>query len=94
LRKNPRKHVKYQAQIILGNDEQPQPCALSDVSQSGARLVVMQDNELPEYFTLLLSATGRSGRYCKMVWRNGRELGVQFVRAQEMPGFVEKAKNR
>jgi hypothetical protein len=92
LRKSPRKHVKYQAKIILGNDQPLQPCTLFDVSQSGARLVVENYDELPAYFSLLLSANGHAGRHCRTVWRNGRELGVQFVRATEMPGQVESAK--
>ena len=85
LRKNPRKPVRYQAKIIVGGDTQPQPCSLSDVSQSGARLTVEHDDALPEYFMLLLSATGGARRYCRVVWRTGRELGVHFLRSNEMP---------
>jgi hypothetical protein len=92
LRKSPRKQVKYHAQIILGSDRPPQPCTLFDVSQSGARLIVESDDELPAYFSLLLTVNGRAGRHCRTVWRTGRELGVQFVRASDMPGYVEPAK--
>ena len=52
-------------------------CWLADISQTGARLAVASSANLPDEFTLALSAEMR--RRCRVVWRTGQALGVQFV---------------
>jgi hypothetical protein len=40
--------------------------------------VLDADNALPERFILLLSRNGPTRRRCRVVWRNGVNLGVEF----------------
>jgi hypothetical protein len=53
-------------------------CTITDISEGGARLFV-PDIELPEQFFLFVSADGTTREDCKVVWRLGGEVGVQFV---------------
>ena len=56
------------------------PCAMQDVSETGARLTVdgsIEGLQLKEFF-LLLSTMGKAYRRCQLAWVNGDEIGVFF----------------
>ena len=58
-------------------------CALSDVSDSGARLIFDTDTaglNLNEFF-LALSANGMAYRRCRLVRTMGNQIGVRFVQS-------------
>lgn len=78
LRKKPRRHFHYTAKIIVDDTAPPLPCAISDISELGARIVLEREVELPETFWLLLTANGQARRHCRTVWRTGLNLGVEF----------------
>jgi hypothetical protein len=82
LRKRPRRHFHYQAKILINPEGPPLPCAIADVSQLGARIVLESDAELPPEFLLLLSAQGEARRVCRLVWRDGLNVGVKFRESQ------------
>jgi len=82
LRKKPRRQFHYNAKIIAGKKTPSIACSISDISEIGARLVLDHDGELPETFMLLLTATGRARRYCRVVWRTGLTIGVEFPQAR------------
>ncbi len=46
--------------------------------QTGARIVLETECELPERFILLLTRSGEARRHCRLVWRNGLAAGVEF----------------
>jgi hypothetical protein len=54
---------------------------ITDISDNGARLYC--DSDMPDTFLLSLSGEGiDTRRECRVVWRLGGELGVEFVRPQ------------
>jgi hypothetical protein len=55
----------------------PLKCAMKDVSESGARIVVSDSKASPQEFLLLLNA-GLS-RWCRVTWRSDNEIGIQFI---------------
>ena len=73
-----RKQVGVRAQISIDAGSPPFDCMLSDVSVGGAKIVSYQPKAIPDRFTLLLSANGSVKRECKVAWRRGRILGVQW----------------
>ncbi len=75
-RKDERKSLGYPATILV-NAATIQPCMMMDVSENGARLIVVNAHEMPDHFTLFLSKMG-ARRQCHVMWRRPRELGVQF----------------
>lgn len=76
-----RKSLKYPARIHLGDGSPLRICALSDVSESGARVVLQTPEAVPDEFTLLLGTQGAVPRECRVKWRDGVELGLEFKKA-------------
>ena len=60
-------------------------CTITDISDSGARLFV-NDHELPPHFDLLISGDGFNRQECRVAWRNGGEVGVEFVSSERERG--------
>jgi PilZ domain len=79
LRKKPRRHFDYNAKIQKDKDSPAFACAISDISDTGARLNLKEDVELPEAFFLLLTPNGATHRHCRVIWRDGLTLGVKFL---------------
>jgi hypothetical protein len=79
LRKTPRRSFQYKARIITDASAPPRVCAISDISENGARLVLQSEADLPEHFVLLLTKEGSARRKCRLVWRDGTAVGVEFT---------------
>ena len=78
-RDSPRRVINRIAKFHSGAGSLPRDCMVTDISEQGARLY--SEIEIPERFTLSLSGEGHSvRRECRVVWRLGGELGVEFVR--------------
>jgi hypothetical protein len=78
LRKKLRRPMHHAARILINERGTTLPCEISDASETGARLVLKGNVQLPERFVLLLTPMGQSRRICRLVWRNGNMLGVAF----------------
>ncbi len=78
LRRKPRRQFHYSARILTKKNGSARTCSIADISETGARIVLAKDEELPDRFVLLLSATGEARRICRVVWRTGLTVGVQF----------------
>ena len=76
-RKTHRRQLRYTAWIWLG-PKKLQGCVVADISDSGARLHVENSKTVPTSFVLLLSASGKPKRKCRVVWRKGAQIGVEF----------------
>ncbi len=79
LRKHKRREVHYPVWIVVEPGRPPHQCMLLNVSQGGAKIEIDEQLEPPAQFTLLLSVRGRSPRSCRVVWRNGKSMGVEFL---------------
>ena len=75
-RQSERLGVRASAQILLGQ-QAPVDCIASNVSDGGAR-IHSRHADLPDVFMLHFTATGRQ-RHCRVVWRQGPEIGVAFI---------------
>jgi len=81
LRRKPRRQFHYYAKILTSAKGKPRNCQIADISESGARIILERDEDLPSRFLLLLSLRGETRRVCRVVWRKGLTVGVQFPRA-------------
>jgi PilZ domain len=79
LRKQARQPFHYAAKILTDKKEPPRPCMISDISEGGARLLLDNNDELPDRFMLLLSARGEARRRCRVIWRKDLAVGVAFM---------------
>jgi len=78
-RKKPRRQFNYNAKILADKKGPSCACSISDVSETGARIVLERDIELPSYFILLLTPRGDARRRCRVVWRTELTVGVEFT---------------
>jgi hypothetical protein len=78
-RKNRRQPVHYRARLEL-RPGRPVGCVLTDVSDTGARLMVPYSDKVPERFVLWLNDSGLARRTCQVVWRKPHQIGVRFER--------------
>ena len=78
LRRKPRRAFHYTARIVTGGDPPAIACSIADISEIGARLALESETELPDEFVLLLTAKGTPRRNCRLVWRDGLAIGVEF----------------
>jgi PilZ domain-containing protein len=77
-RKIARRVINRVAQFQTDDGSLPRSCMITDISEGGARLY--SETDMPQKFTLAVSSDGGdSRRECRVVWRLGRELGVEFV---------------
>ena len=76
-RKSQRRSVRYTAWMAREGDAL-HGCALSDISETGARIDVEDSEKTPDQFVLLLSGNGKARRKCRVVWRKPRQIGVKF----------------
>lgn len=66
------------------------PCAIRDMSQAGARLIVEGSVSAPDTFELLIEIDGLEAA-CEVVWRRGPEIGVRFA---EPPRAMERKRQQ
>ena len=76
-RKDRRRPMRYTAWVAAG-PRQLHRCVVSDISESGARIVVEDSSQIPNCFFLFLSPTGVARRACRVAWRNATQIGVKF----------------
>lgn len=78
-RKDQRRQMRYSAWVVLAPQDM-HGCALSDISDSGARIDVEDSKIIPDRFMLLLASNGSARRKCRVVWREPKQVGVTFER--------------
>jgi hypothetical protein len=78
-RKAQRRDLTYQVWIAYGDDRRVVPCTIANISETGARLCLPFNGDVPDDFLLMLSQRGRARRKCHVAWRSALELGVSFV---------------
>lgn len=82
LRRKKRQSCRYSAAILTGNKNGALiACNISDISENGAKLIIEASRPLPPNFILLLTRNGRARRYCRLVWQDKTNAGVEFEAA-------------
>ncbi len=56
----------------------PRDCLITDMSKNGARIFA-DGVEVPDRFALLISGVEGTRRDCRVVWRLGGEIGLEFI---------------
>lgn len=80
-RAKPRRVINRVAQYHCGIGTLPRTCMVTNISETGARLYC--ETEVPDAFTLSLTGEDVNiRRECRVVWRLGGELGVEFTDRQ------------
>jgi hypothetical protein len=72
------RHATFAAAKIVVGGYVVSECLVRDASATGARLQVGCSVGIPDAFDLFLS-DGQTRARCRVVWQNGRAMGVRFV---------------
>jgi hypothetical protein len=83
VRQGPRKTINRPAWISVGDGLRLRNCRLIDISDSGAKLAIEDDDEIPDKFRLLLSRNGHSSYSCQVIWSGQGTIGVRFSSADD-----------
>ena len=75
-----RKSLRQPGWITLEGGFAARTCVVEDLSASGAKVSVEDNNTLPAKLRLSFTRDTRNGRPCEVVWRRGKSFGVKFVR--------------
>jgi hypothetical protein len=78
LRKAKRTQRRQAAWVVLDGGARL-PCVLWDISDAGARIAAARASVLPDVFGIFLTKDGKARRFCRVAWRRGGQLGVQFI---------------
>ncbi|MBP1180031.1 PilZ domain-containing protein [Methylobacterium sp. PvR107] len=78
LRDVPRSHALKTGEIFFGEQQERCDCLVWDISKSGAMIEVDLDAEAPETLRLISSGLALD-QLCKVIWRDGRKVGLKFV---------------
>jgi hypothetical protein len=81
--KRRRRRVPTRRAALIKSSDDPKAtrCVVWDLSEAGARLAAPYANKLPPVFTLVDAV--EIPRVCRIVWRKGPLVGVQFVEGSE-----------
>jgi len=72
-----RQHTNIRGLARYGASSHEKPCTVSDLSRGGAGLTFASTFGVPRQFQLLIDGE-TSARHCRVVWEDGKRLGVQF----------------
>jgi len=78
-RKAKRRQIGQRVWVDFGPGSSVQPCLLKDMSDAGARLILLVREPAPYEFTLQFAPDGSVGRRCQLRWQRGSDIGVKFV---------------
>ena len=81
-RREPREALATPATLYDKDGNFLLPCAIRDLSKSGARLELFKEAVLPQYFRVSLLPDGSGRRLCSKVWQVALIAGVRFVEKQ------------
>jgi len=79
LRRKPRRRFQSPAWILTEKDAPSIKCTIADLSELGTRVILQSEHDLPSHFFLLFTENGSARRGCRLVWRNGLNVGIEFT---------------
>jgi len=77
LRKSERRLTLKTGRIVVENDAYPLECAILNVSDHGACVLVPLGAVTGDRFTLVIDGSDQ-GRSCTVAWRDGSRIGVSY----------------
>jgi hypothetical protein len=78
-RASPRRDVKFVASLM--SDDQKLICfvLVANISEGGAKLMRLENIDVPDRFTMILSTRTGLQRKCGVVWQSHEAIGVRFL---------------
>ena len=71
-----RRELSHIARVATGVGA-PIECRMTDVSFTGARLLVRDASAVPQHFMIVLN--DKLSRWCEVIWRDDKSVGLKFT---------------
>jgi hypothetical protein len=80
MRRERRKNfrLEWNSPALICYDEVTRSCTLADLSNGGARIIVVPAETVPDEFTLRLPRGQGGIQQCRVLWRFGNTIGAAF----------------
>ncbi len=78
-RSSRRRELHFPARVLVNGAIYD--CIVYDISQTGARLTIAGDKQLPPHFQLDMTRNASVVRHCSLVWQDRFAAGVRFTKA-------------
>jgi len=73
-----RRRVVWRGRCVYPDGTRTFDCVIRDASETGARIAIQGAQMIPQRF-YLVDRTNRTAHEVKVVWNNGKQLGLQFL---------------
>ncbi|HTV35881.1 MAG TPA: PilZ domain-containing protein [Xanthobacteraceae bacterium] len=84
-RAHPRSLTLKTGKIVPAGEDRDIACAILEISEGGACILVSDPADVPQTFLLKFDRT-RTICACKRVWTKGNRIGLSFIRQPQAPG--------
>lgn len=88
-RPKPRKRVVFGGRISYQDGKQYFDCTIRDLSETGARITLKPGQPIPSNI-YLIDKLNHIVHESKVVWNNGREAGLEFVKSFALSAIEDK----
>ena len=85
-RPKPRKRVLFGGRVTYSEGAKHFDCSIRDLSESGARISLKPGVPIPSS-VYLIDTRNRTVHESRVVWNNGREAGLQFIKSFPLSGI-------
>jgi PilZ domain len=82
-RRNPRRKIGILAALTTTENKLLGFGAVTNISVDGAKVVLSDEIEVPDRFSLTLSNKSGPRRMCSVMWRKDKAIGVHFLPSDE-----------
>ncbi len=72
-----RRRTLKSGKIVFNEQSSVIDCTIRNLSDTGCQIIVLNHNDIPTAFELLLPSSGEKYQ-CEIIWRKGNEAGVKF----------------
>ena len=73
-----RRRVVWRGRCVYLDGSRTFDCVIRDASETGARIAIQGAQMIPQRF-YLIDRTNRTAHDVKVIWNNGKQLGLQFL---------------
>lgn len=80
-----RENVDYPCWLRTDNAGHLIEGQVNNISQGGAKLSLRTPAVLPDRLDMFMTRDGKVARHCRVVWRSGQQIGLEFVARTAAP---------
>jgi len=73
-----RRRVIWRGRCVYLDGSRTFDCVIRDATETGARIAIQGAEMIPQHF-YLIDRTNRTAHEVKVIWNNGKQLGLQFL---------------